>query len=320
MPSVVSLFSGCSGSDLGFDQAGFDIVFANEINGAACDTYEANFGVRPIETPLGEYLRSTQATCVGFCGLDHVDVVIGGPPCPSFSSQRFYKRRTAEGLTHVEEMHEVVRRVRPKIVVCENVPTLLEPQLEAAYAFFISGFVSLGYRMQSFLLNAVDYGLPQDRERLFMIGQLSNSSANSTIGAISNSKPFTKPKGQHYGVHCSGWANYLGISDRFILLGKSSSTRGREGNRASFKVVGSGNMCIREVGAYIESKRTDSLRTGERLLIGQRALSNNELAKLQGFPQDFIFCGLDQEITQQIGNAWAVPVAKAIAEECRRIL
>ena len=312
MPSVVSLFSGCSGSDLGFDQAGFDIVFANEIDSSACDSYQANFGCRPIEVPLGEYLRITEASLEGFIGVSatEVDVVMGGPPCPSFSSMRFWERRTAEGLPRVAEMHEVVKRVKPKIVICENVPTLLGPKLAEQYSFFTSGFV--GYKMSTFVLNATDYGLPQDRERLFMVGVREDIYARGVR--------FNKPEGKHYKAFTSGWGEYLGIPTNFVLLSTLSSTRGRKPDMAAFTVIGCRNLCIREVGDYLANKRTSALLADERLLIGQRTLNERELAKLQGFPSDYVFCGIDERVYKQIGNAWAVPVANALAKETIRCL
>jgi DNA (cytosine-5)-methyltransferase 1 len=320
VPSVVSLFSGCSGSDLGFDQAGFDVIFANEFDASACDSYQANFGVRPIEVPLGEYLGATEASLAGFLtasaverlGPEGVDVLIGGPPCPTFSSMRFVNRRTAEGLPRVVEMQEATRRVRPKIVICENVPTLLGPKLEIPYKFFIDGFASLGYKMNTFVLNATDYGLPQDRERLFMVGVREDIYARGVR--------FCKPEGKHYKAVTSGWGEYLGIPTNFVLLSTLSSTRGRKPDMAAFTVIGCRNLCIREVGDYLENKRTSALLAEERLLIGQRTLNERELAKLQGFPPNYVFCGIDERVYKQIGNAWAVPVANALAKECIRCL
>lgn len=164
---VVSLFSGAGGLDRGFEQAGFDVVWANEYDKSIWATYEANFPRTKLDprsirnVPVEEVLE--------IAGPD-VDGVIGGPPCQSWSE--------AGALRGIEDyrgqlFHEYIRilsGVRPKFFLAENVSGILFDRHRDAVEAIKAEFKNLGYRLEIKQLRASDYGVPQDRDRVFFVG------------------------------------------------------------------------------------------------------------------------------------------------------
>ena len=159
--SVVSLYSGAGGMDLGFDQAGFDLTWAIDSDARAVDTYRANLGHHavcgslPIDGPPADA---------------RPDVVIGGPPCQGFS----VIGRMSPGddrSEHVFHYLDVVERLQPSAFVMENVKALATaPRWRLVREALIVRARSLGYETTLLVLNAAHYGVPQARERMFLIG------------------------------------------------------------------------------------------------------------------------------------------------------
>ena len=304
---VASFFSGCSGSDYGFAKEGFDIVFSNEINPYACDTYEANFHKKPFEVPLEKIPSSVLE------GIK-ADVVIGGPPCQSFSNanSRGLKGgyRNCSGINNVEEMARAVFAIKPTIVICENAPTLTDPSMQHVFFQFLDLFANCGYIVKYFKLNTENYGIPQHRERSFFVGIRTDIKQH-----------FYKPTGEHWSEKYLGWADYLNVevpSTGVWYHNRSSSIKGYSPYEATTTVLSSETPVVR----YKQPNRINKILKLEREALGinQRFLTVRELAKLQGFPDDYIFKGSSDEIIKMIGNAWSVNVARALARESRRVL
>ncbi len=158
--TVVSLFSGCGGKDLGFAEAGFSIIWANDCERAACETYEKNIGPHIVCGDVREV------------GSDHIpdaDVVMGGFPCQGFSIVGT-RRLNDERNSLYRELKRVVRDKNPSFFVAENVRGLLNLAGGRVITAMLEEFRGLGYRVDYKLLNARDYGSPQHRERVFIIG------------------------------------------------------------------------------------------------------------------------------------------------------
>jgi DNA (cytosine-5)-methyltransferase 1 len=158
--SVVSLFAGCGGKDLGFRGAGFDIVWANDIDGAACRTYARN---------IGDHIVNRDIRDVSSNEIPSADVVIGGFPCQGFSivgSRRLDDERNFL----YREMKRVIRDKRPSFFVAENVRGLSNMAGGEVIRGIVREFSELGYSVSWKLLNAADYGVPQHRERVFIVG------------------------------------------------------------------------------------------------------------------------------------------------------
>ena len=160
---AISLFSGAGGMDVGFGQQGFQVEFANDIDPVACSTYAANHQAQVVEGPLEESL----------CQLpdgEDIDVVFGGPPCQGFSVAGKMNPDDPRSRL-VWSYFDAVERVMPKMFVCENVKALasLSRWKQVRLALFQMAD-RLGYHSTIVVLNASHFGVPQKRERMFMIG------------------------------------------------------------------------------------------------------------------------------------------------------
>lgn len=159
---VASLFCGCGGIDLGFRSAGFDLAFATDYWEPAADTFEANLGHRPVVADV----RNVTAEQIG-----NVDVLTGGFPCVTFSTagRRAGVTDDIAGKLYLE-MCRLIRDVRPRYFVAENVRGLLSANCGDAVKLILAAFLRLGYRTQWQLVNMAEHGVPQTRERVIFVG------------------------------------------------------------------------------------------------------------------------------------------------------
>lgn len=176
---AVSLFSGCGGLDLGLERAGFDIVFGSDLDPYCAASYELNFPGTPFyEGTAGDLTKELLAKVSKGATLGHVDLLAGGPPCPPFSKSRFYrteKPRALEDAVGEETINAyltVLAAVRPRAFILENVAGLAYKVHESALDLILQTAEALGYTISSEVVNAADYGIPQMRERFFVVGML----------------------------------------------------------------------------------------------------------------------------------------------------
>jgi len=160
---VIGLFSGCGGLDLGFKQAGYDLIWANDILKDACDTYRLN---------IGGHIVNEDITRIDLNTIPNADIIIGGPPCQGFSG--IGKRDPNDNRSALVYSYlDVVNKVQPKIFLFENV-TGIKSSKAADGSKVIDNlkqaFENIGYHINIFTLNAADYGVPQRRKRVFIIG------------------------------------------------------------------------------------------------------------------------------------------------------
>lgn len=167
MASAISFFSGGGGLDLGFEQAGFRLCLANELNQTAAQTYQRNF---PGCQLLRGDIRRLTPRRLSLIVRDRPDVLVGGPPCQAFSMMG--KRQEKDDRAQL--IHEFVRMVgllRPRYFVLENVKGLTLGRPRQVLINLIRQLEAFGYTVPPYqILNAVDYGVPQHRERLFLLG------------------------------------------------------------------------------------------------------------------------------------------------------
>lgn len=160
---VVSLFSGCGGLDLGFKQADYDLIWANDILKDACDSYRLN---------IGDHIINEDITKIDLDTIPYADIIIGGPPCQGFSGigkRDPNDKRSALVFSYIE----VVNKVQPKIFLFENVTGIKSskaPDGSKVIDNLKVAFEDIGYRINIYTLNAADYGVPQRRRRVFIIG------------------------------------------------------------------------------------------------------------------------------------------------------
>lgn len=174
---VISLFSGAGGMDLGFVKAGFDIIWANDFFKEAVQTYKKNIGEHIV---LGDITKISSDDIP-----NDADVIIGGFPCQGFSVANTKRSMQDKRNFLYKEMLRVIKDKKPKFFVAENVKGLLSMENGEIIKMIVRDFEDLGYKVDYKILNAAEYGVPQIRERVLIIGN-----------RIGMENPF--PKKTHY--------------------------------------------------------------------------------------------------------------------------
>lgn len=301
--SVVSLFAGCGGLDLGFTggfdflgtyypSTGFDIVWANEVNAAACKTYQANFGA-------GSIVEGDINDCMA-CLPAHADVVIGGFPCQDISINGKMLGIKGKRSVLYTVMVEAVRRLQPRAFVAENVGSLLMKTHKEALAKILADFSSFGYRVSCRRYNAADYGVPQTRERVFIVGTRPDMPLFVP--------PSPLPVAHMTAQEAIGDLEVLPEDKAFAHIWSKARVSGEQGNR---------RMVADRPGYTIRSECHGNIQYHYQL---PRRISMREAARFQSFPDTFVFpCGL-RETERQIGNAVPPVMAWHMAQAVKRVV
>jgi DNA (cytosine-5)-methyltransferase 1 len=161
-PTVVSLFSGCGGLDLGFINAGYNVIWANDFFSDAVKTYQENIGKHIVFGDISKIPSSKIPN--GF------DILLGGFPCQGFSIANKKRSMMDERNFLYKEMLRIVKDKKPKFFLAENVKGLLSMHRGKIIEMIIRDFKELGYQVDYKLINSADYGVPQQRERVIIIG------------------------------------------------------------------------------------------------------------------------------------------------------
>lgn len=289
-PLVLDLFAGCGGLALGFEAAGFSTI-GFEMDPDACASYGHNLHGTCNEVVLapGQNLGS------------RADVVIGGPPCQPFSVGGLQEGHNDER-NGFPTFLSAVARYAPKLVIIENVRGMLYRN-KAYFDRVLDQLVEHGYTVEYRLLHAVQYGIPQRRERLFVVGH---------YGGWDWPKPC---------AHTYTAGDALGELAHSILPGSKFPTKSMDDYVARYERA---SKCIRPRDLHLdEPSRTVTCRnlngaTGDMLRVRlpdgrRRRLTVREGARLQGFPDWFVFQGSEGSQFNQVGNAVPPLLAKAVA-------
>lgn len=161
-PTLISLFSGAGGMDLGFKQNDFEILWANDFNEDATITYKNNIGDHIV---LGDICQIENDEIP-----DNPDVIIGGFPCQGFSVANTKRNMEDDRNFLYKEMLRIIKDKKPKIFVAENVKGLLSMEKGQVIKMIKNDFEEIGYSVDYKVLNAADYGVPQTRERVIIMG------------------------------------------------------------------------------------------------------------------------------------------------------
>jgi DNA (cytosine-5)-methyltransferase 1 len=173
---AADLFCGAGGLSFGFQEAGFQIAFANDINEGYANTYRLNHEGTTFFRDSVEDLKTSDVFRTTGLGESDIDILIGGPPCQGFSINA-PKRSLEDDRNHLfrEYGRLVLEGLRPKVIVMENVPGMVSLDGGRFIKDIYALFESAGYRMRHMILCAAHYGIPQERWRLFFIGTILKS-------------------------------------------------------------------------------------------------------------------------------------------------
>lgn len=302
---VVSLFSGAGGLDLGFKMAGHDVVWANDLYEDAVHTYQKNIGNHIIL----EDVRNISADEIPDC-----DIVIGGFPCQGFSVANTKRHIADERNELYKQLIRVIKDKRPKFFLAENVKGLTNLGKGEVFKMILSDFENLGYRVQYQILNAADYGVPQTRLRVIIVGVRSDIDWE-----------YEFPKATHSQDGGNGLPAWVSVSDALKGLPDPDSENNIPNHTYSkYKLNINGYIGHRlldpDKPAPTVTARGDN-RGGVVILPhpnGQRRMSCRELASVQSFPVDYEFAGNNSSIYRQIGNAVPPLLAYSVAKQFNR--
>ncbi len=313
--TVLSLFSGCGGLDLGFvggfsflgkkyDPRNFEIVWANDIDEPSCQTFRNYFKNDIVCGDITKILDGEEQESLFDKPMPkEVDVVLGGFPCQDFSHagkrQGFNSKR---GLLYLS-MAEVINRTKPKLFVAENVKGLLTMDNGEAIKTIIKDFESLGYNVRYKLFTAADYGVPQVRERVIIVG--------TKKGVL---PPFEFPNPV---LNKESWVSLKkAIGDLEPL--EEGTAPNHYWSKAK-KNNGQGNTTV-SANKPGPTMRTEHHGNIEFHWNGKRRLSAREAARIQSFPDDFIFYPSTSSAYKQIGNAVPPVMAWYVASAIQNFL
>lgn len=315
----IDLFSGSGGFSLGFDNKGFENVFSVDIEPSFCETYRHNFpNHKLIQKDICEL---TNEEIKEFTEGVDVNVVIGGPPCQGFSIAGNIGRRFIDDPRNklFKEFVRIVDIVKPKFFVMENVARLYNHNKGATRREIVTDFEELGYKVECEILNSADYGVPQVRKRVIFIGSRIN---NKIIFPKKTTTEYLTVRDaiHHFPILLSGEKsdipNHEAMNHTAQMLEKMSYISDG-GNREEVP----NNIRPRSGDArkYIKYKSDEPAVciTGDMRKVfhyeQNRALTVRELARLQSYPDDFVFKGTRISQQQQVGNSVPPKMAEAIA-------
>lgn len=315
---VVSLFSGCGGMDIGFIWAGYKVIWANDIDRDACETYRLNIGNHIIEDDIANIDLSTIPKC---------DVILGGFPCQDFSM--IWKRggiETKRGNLY-QYFVKAVSLKQPKIFVAENVRGILTVNKGKAINQIIKDFKGCGYNIYPDVYNFANYGTPQLRERVLIIG------IRKDIYFY-----YQKPKETHNST------NYVTSGEALKGVEKAFHNNEylniREKTREMLKLIPEGcnfEAIPKDSPYYVKGmishvyRRLDRNKPATTIIAAggggtwgyhyeePRPLTNRERARLFGYPDNFKFIGKTASVRKQIGNSVCPNAIKVIAEELKKV-
>ncbi|MBI4591605.1 MAG: DNA cytosine methyltransferase [Candidatus Rokubacteria bacterium] len=329
-PRLLDLFCGAGGFTLGFVWEGFEPIMGADLDKWAVKTYESNLGPHGVCKDIRKIRRFPKA-----------EVIIGGPPCQGFSQLGSHIPNDPRNQLW-RHYYRAVTQVRPKVFVMENVPELLK---SAEFASFRELAEGLGYRVGADVLNAADFGVPQRRKRAIVIGALNK------VPSLPVPTHFDLKSADLFSIDKEPWVTLkeaigdlpLDPDGKNWHIGRNPTPKSKEryrcipegGNRWDLPKRLMPECWIRKVSGGTDlfgrlwwnqpafTIRTEFFKPEKgRYLHPQadRPITHREAARIQTFPDEFIFVGSKIEVAKQIGNAVPCRLARAIAKEVKRLL
>lgn len=326
---VISLFSGCGGLDLGFEKAGFEIPIANEFDKTIWKTYEIN---HPQTQLIKGDIRKIKADDFP----SDVDGIIGGPPCQSWSEAGSLRGIEDDRGKLFFDYIRILKSVKPKFFLAENVNGMLAERNKEAVKNILNLFNEAGYDTKIYKANAKDYGVAQERKRIFFIGFRKDLGVNfkfpegstkddnkkitlkDIIWDLKDTAVPASEKNAHNDKAINNNEYFTGAYSPIFM----SRNRVKSWNEQAFTVQASGRQC------QLHPQAPKMIKVGKndcRFVKGKenlyRRMTIREVARVQGFPDTFNFIYKNtNDGYKMIGNAVPVNLAYEVATEIKKTL
>lgn len=320
--NIISLFSGCGGLDLGFEKAGFNVVVANEFDKNIWETFKVN---HPNTKLIEGDIRNIKEEDL----LDNVDGIIGGPPCQSWSEAGSLKGIDDDRGKLFYEYIRILKNKQPKFFLAENVSGMLADRHSEAVNNILQMFKECGYNVSLTLVNAKNYGVAQERKRVFYIGFRSDLNIDfvfpkgstedddkkitlrDIIWDLKDSAVPALEKNQYNPDAINNNEYFTGSYSPIFM----SRNRVKNWDEQAFTVQASGRQCQLHPQApkMVKVDKNDC-----RFVEGKehlyRRMTIREIARIQGFPDSFRFIYQNtNDAYKMIGNAVPVNLAYEVA-------
>ncbi len=297
----IDLFAGIGGIRLGFESVGGRCVFSSEFDEDACKTYEANFG----EHPSGDITKISASDIPDF------DILLGGFPCQAFSiigKKEGFANETCGTLFF--EIERILSEKRPPAFMLENVRNLTAHDGGKTFKVIKNHLETLGYFVYAKVLNALDYGAPQKRERIIIVGFLDDVDFRFPEPLPISQRPKLED------VLEENVDSKYYVNDKIRI---SRLSRLKDKNYPK-PYISHENMA----GSITPHPYSSALRAGASanyiLINDERRPTEREMLRIQGFPDSYKIVSSYGKVKKQCGNSVAVPVIKAVAREMLRAL
>lgn len=331
--NVISLFSGCGGLDLGFEKAGFKVPVANEFDSTIYETFKINHpNTHLIE---GDVRKVTKEDILPYL-KGEVDGIIGGPPCQSWSEAGSLRGIEDERGQLFFDYIRILKEFKPKFFLAENVSGMLANRHNEAVQNILKLFEDSGYDVTLTLVNAKDYGVAEERKRVFYIGFRKDLKIDfifpdgstkdddkkltlrDIIWDLQESAVPSAEKNKHNPLAINNNEYYTGAYSPIFM----SRNRVKSWDEQAYTVQASGRQC------QLHPQAPKMVKYGKndcRFVAGKehlyRRMTIREVARVQGFPDDFKFIYKDTNTAyKMIGNAVPVNLAYEIALAIKEVL
>lgn len=340
--TVIDLFAGAGGLSYAFHQEGFHVVACVENDASALATYRHSMvEVYSPETVIIDSdvrERSVPPRLLAALAGRQLDVLVGGPPCQDFSPACLSRKRREDRMILVRDYLRLLSELRPEVFLFENVPGLLSADEGSHWSFIQREVTSLGYAVDHQLLNAEDFGVPQRRRRLFVVGVTASRMGHFTFpvgdaprvtvrAAIAKLKPLRAGFGDRADPDHRARSHRPHIVEYLKQIPPGGSWRSRKdlrvlpchaGHNGHYDVYG--RIAYDDVSPTITGGCTNPSRGRFIHPTQHRGLTVREAALLQTFPRTWHFHGGIESASQQVGNAVPIELGRALARSVREAL
>ncbi len=293
----IDLFAGIGGMRIPFKYMGGECVFSSEIDPSCQKIYDLNYG----EKPEGDI------TCIAPESIPDHDILLAGFPCQAFSiigRQNGFSDSRGVLFFYIEN---ILREKKPAAFLLENVKRLRSHDEGRTFQIIQQKLIDLGYHIHSNVLNSLDFGLPQKRERTYIVG-------------FREPTAFEFPKGSQTYQELSSILERLTEkryqASEHIIKRRQDAMKSKPPSPGIWHENKSGNISALPYSCALRANASHNYL----LVNGERRLTEREMLRLQGFPENFKISGSYSQMRKQAGNSVSVPVIKAIAENMLRAL